>query len=227
MSFVRRIRCAPAFTLVELLTVIVIIGALSVISFGVFRGANKSAQLAKARSELALLATALEEFRRIYGDYPQTGIAQATLTPPSATTGPGLGTAQARLFNALTGAYGATSFDTSGRISGPNLVELGKFTLNIAGATTLPATFGVPLLNSPAPPYKPEQNVAFLDPWGNRYVYYYKASGVTGAAWQSPGYLLYSVGPDGQHSVPNTLTGIFTSTALAAANNADNVYANP
>ena len=226
MLIVRRFRCAPGFTLVELLTVIAIIAVLSGIAFSIFRSASKSSQLARARSELAALATALEEFRRLYGDYPQTGFAQAPLVPTTATTGPGLVTAQARLFNALTGVFGATRFDSVGRINGPNFLDVGKFSINIAGATTLPATFGVPQLNPPAPPFKLEQNVALLDPWGNRYVYYYKAA-ATGVLWQAPGYVLYSVGPDGQHTAPNPLTGIFTTAALAAANNADNVSANP
>ena len=67
------------------------------------------------------------------------------------------------------------------------------------------------------------ENAGILDPWGHYYVYYYK-SARNAALWQAPGYILYSVGPDGAHTAPPN-TGLWSTTQINAANNADNVYA--
>ena len=92
---VRRVRaCAvartgSAFTLIELLTVVAVIAILATFAVGAVRGAKERANIGRARSELAALVTALEEFKRRYGDYPQTGeFTQAAATPPLVTTGP-------------------------------------------------------------------------------------------------------------------------------------------
>ena len=61
-----------AFTLIELLVVIAIIGILSAITFGVVKGANERAAIGQAKTELAVLAQALEAYKQQYGDYPQT-----------------------------------------------------------------------------------------------------------------------------------------------------------
>ncbi len=228
----RRHRRSSAFTLIELLSAVAVLAILSAIAIGAVRGAKNRALLAKARSELATLATALEEFKRIYGDYPQTGeFGQATATPTGVSaqvpngTGPGASTAQAKLFNALTGVFGARSFGNADRLNGPNLIEVGKFTVN----GTLTNTFLVPVSNTPNPPSKPEQNACLLDPWGRRYVYYYK-NARTPNNWQATGFVLYSAGPTvatngTQTPSINPTTGLLL--AAQTAEMADNVYANP
>ena len=60
-------------TLIELLTVIVVIGILTSISLGIIRSSKQRAAIARAKSELAALAQALERYKSHYGDYPQTG----------------------------------------------------------------------------------------------------------------------------------------------------------
>lgn len=209
------------FTLIELLTVIAIMLILGSIGIGAVKGAKQRAMLARARGELATLVNALEDFKRHYGDYPQLlDFTQATLTPTSTANGPGAGTAQAKLFNCLTGVFGPRAFNSPDRVNGPNFLDVGKFTVN----GTLTNTFLVPTVPNPGqPPVKLEQNAGLLDPWGRYYVYYYK-SARTPANWQAPGFILYSVGPDGAHTAP-PLTGLWTTTQLSAANNADNVFA--
>jgi len=61
-----------AFTLLELLVVIGIITVLSAVVLGAARHAAEMGRVARAREELAALVIALENYRRVYGDYPQT-----------------------------------------------------------------------------------------------------------------------------------------------------------
>jgi len=227
MSFARRDRCPSAFTLIELLAVMAILAILATIGLGAIQGAQRRAAIARTKSDLAALSTALADYRRAYGDYPQLGeFAQASATPASTATGPGLTTAQAKLFNCLTGVFGPSAFTNDDRLSGPNFLDVGKFSLN---GTLTAATFLVPTANAPKPPFKQEQNVCLLDPWGHRYLYYYKSAKNT-AAWQAASYVLYSAGAtvaaSGAQTPPiNPTTGVFLATQ--STETADNLYANP
>lgn len=223
----RRPAPANAFTLIELLAVIVIIAILAGIVINGLAGVRKRSAAARCRAELAALATALENYKRLYGDYPQLGeFTHATLTP-AANAAPGLNTAEAKLFNCLTGVFGPKGFSTDDRLNGPNFLESTRFLDPNSGSLngTLTTTFLVPSTNPPKPPFKVEQNASLVDPFGNRYLYYYKVR-TSPNNWQAPGYVLFSVGPDGAHTAPTVNTGIYTATQLAAANNADNIYAN-
>jgi prepilin-type N-terminal cleavage/methylation domain-containing protein len=214
------------FTLLELLAAMGVVAVLATFAVGAVRGAKSRANIARTRAELGALVAALEEFKRLYGDYPQTGeFGQAPATPTAIATGPGANTAQAKLFNALTGAFGPRAFTNADRVNGPNFLDVGKFTLN----GTLTNQFLVPAINAPNPPAKTEQNVALLDPWGRRYFYYYKNSR-TPNAWQASGYVLYSAGPvvaaNGTQTPPIAIaSGLMLATQTAEM--ADNIYANP
>jgi type II secretory pathway pseudopilin PulG len=60
------------FTLLEMVAVIGLIAALSGIVIGFGRHAVEASHGARAQTELAALATALDEYQRICGDYPRT-----------------------------------------------------------------------------------------------------------------------------------------------------------
>lgn len=60
------------FTLIELITALVIIGIITAVLLGSAAGARESAQRAQARAEIAVIAQALEAYRAQYGDYPRT-----------------------------------------------------------------------------------------------------------------------------------------------------------
>ncbi len=215
-----RDRRLSAFTLIELLTVMAVITILVAIATGGIRGARERAAIGRAKSELALVAQALEDYKRHYGDYPETGSAgQAT---PVVTSTIGVAQAQSLLFNALTGVYGPTNFTT--RLNGPVLLDVSKVTVEVALNNT---TFAVPV---GSPPAKTAVANALLDPWGNRYLYYYKAAPAAGRpptnTWRAPAYVLYSAGPDGLHTPPPTGTGLFSGTTqTSGTGNADNLYA--
>lgn len=190
-----------AFTLIELLTVIGIIAILSAITFGVVKGVQERAAIGQAKTELAILAQALEAYKLQYGDYPQMGAAAnavAGTTAASATDGPGI------LFNALTGKRGPLSTNTI--INGRSYLELSKLSLQDTSTAGLPKTGAEQVAN------------AFFDPWGRRYVYYYKTS----SAWVRPVYVLVSAGPDGVVTAPTA--GGDPQAGVSA--NVDNLYAN-
>src|SRR5471032_2949328 len=97
-GLVRRRFDGGAFTLLELLTVMAIIVLLIGFSVAAIQGTKQRAAIARSKSELALLAQALEDYKRHYGDYPQTGAAgQANAAVTAAV---GSAQAQALLFNA-------------------------------------------------------------------------------------------------------------------------------
>lgn len=65
-------RLTGGFSLAELLVVSAIIATLVFIGFGIIQGVRQQTARSHARSDLAALSQALEQYRRHYGDYPQT-----------------------------------------------------------------------------------------------------------------------------------------------------------
>jgi type II secretory pathway pseudopilin PulG len=166
-----------AFSLVELVIVVGLIVLLAGLALSGLRGARGPAHLTRARAELELLAVALEEFRRQTGDFPQLGgFRQAGSEPAVVGAGPGLETAQAKLFNCLAGVLGPQGIAGAG----PCLLDVTRFSLD--GTV---AAFGARLRAS---------DVALLDPWGRRYFYYYRDARLP-ERWRAYGYVLYSLGP--------------------------------
>ena len=68
----RSARRQRGFTLLELLAVIAIVTVLASLVLGAGRRAREAGRIARAKAELAALSVALESYRRICGDYPQT-----------------------------------------------------------------------------------------------------------------------------------------------------------
>jgi prepilin-type N-terminal cleavage/methylation domain-containing protein len=197
-----RLQCLAghrAFTLIELLTVIAIIAILAGITFGVVKGVNERAAIGQAKSELAVLSQALESYKLQYGDYPQLGTNNAT---PATSSALAATHTQYYLFNALTGKIGPKLTAYLGK---PVLPDLSRFSLEKAdtpGSTTAVSN-------------------SILDPWGRRYMIYYRTNATGTPSWKHQGYILYSTGPDGKHSAP-------TDTAIDYnhVDNLDNLYAN-
>jgi prepilin-type N-terminal cleavage/methylation domain-containing protein len=212
-------RRTHAFTLLELLSVMAILLILSGLAFGMVRGTKQRASLAKAKTELSHLAQALEEYKRHYGDYPQTSASLANSQKVTGTAGPGQTTAQARLFNALIGVYAPSNFST--RVNGPLLVDVSKLTVEVPAQLTS-TTFAVA---NGSPPAKQALGNAFLDPWGNRYMYFYKVAGAQAGprpVWTAASYVLYSTGPRGGFATSTGTLGVNpTSGAVLATSNAN------
>lgn len=58
------------FTLVELMVVILVIGVLASVTFGLFKAANDGRNKAKSRGDIQAIAMACQSFRKAYGDFP-------------------------------------------------------------------------------------------------------------------------------------------------------------
>lgn len=167
------------FTLIELLAVIAILGVLTALVFGLTRGVSQRGAIARAQSELTAISQALEEYKLMYGDYPQTD------RPP-------------RLYQALNGTLGPTmNLIPSGEQRG-FIEDHSKFTLHADDPESVPNYFE--------------------DPWGNPYQYYYKHAGAN--SWERFGFLLFSQGPDGEHSPPPA-TGYIN---VDHPDNTDNIF---
>lgn len=96
-----------AFTLLELLSVITIIALLAGIGIGAGRRAVESGKIARTRAELAVLAGALESYKRRHGDFPRTDD-------------------EAQLLNALLGRSGPMG---NSPMEGRALIEPARFTI--------------------------------------------------------------------------------------------------
>jgi general secretion pathway protein G len=87
----RAVRREVGFSLIELLTVIAIIGILAAIVIPTSSSAHASANKAKTRAQFGQWATAFEAFRQEYGTYPQlfTNATQKLVNQNATTTAAG------------------------------------------------------------------------------------------------------------------------------------------
>lgn len=94
-----------AFTLIELLTVIAIIGILAAILVPITSSARTAAKKAKTRNQFAQWGAAIEAFRQEYGGYPQFETAGAGLNKVNGNTAGGTNlAAQHRFYETLVGS---------------------------------------------------------------------------------------------------------------------------
>jgi general secretion pathway protein G len=132
-----------AFTLIELLTVLVII----MILVGIIVGASKYAQVkggnTRAQAEIAAIETALESYKNDNGAYPPS-----TTTPDNTTN-------SILLYNAL--------------VAGPKQYMTFKPTEMRDGQGTF--SYTIPCVPNPIP-YPNLTNVMIVDPFGHPYNYY-------------------------------------------------------
>jgi prepilin-type N-terminal cleavage/methylation domain-containing protein len=187
--------------LIELLTVIAIIGILAAITFGVVKGVQERAAISQCRTELAALVAALETYKQQYGDYPQAG----------AGTWTGLTTNETKLLQALVGRRGPTGAAITGKL----FIDVAKFSLSSSSDPLVVAN---------------QDTVKFQDPWGRDYFYFYKSAGWAAPSFTllSTGPDGYAFGATAIPTTSNLLNanGTVKTTAANDSGAADNIYAN-
>lgn len=184
-----------AFTLLELLAVILIIGILAGIVTSVATGTNDKALASKASAEMALIAKALDDYKLRNGDYPHingnlrdqnTVIFEALFgRDPFARNG------DIRIRH-VTGTQSKTGKKS---IQGGSYLEPSQFTLGRKNGDEFEVIPLEDLEKSLGP------NL-ILDPWGVPYYYRYKISG--SKTWANPGFILWSGGEYDESSEPTT-----------------------
>ena len=219
----RLLRSRQAFTLIELLMVMTIIGILTAIAFGITRGVKDSQARAKAKGEMAIIAQALEQFKAKNGDYPWTTSGSPTQAMSNGEF----------LFQALTGwaqfqrsggstTFGAKTVDDV-PVGGPQAyVDISK--LSYAKSSDLSNDEGPDEYNPEVNLAIPPQGYVFVDPWGQPYVFLHAQNSSRG--WQVFGYHLYSKGPDLEDSPAglDVTTGELGDSYRDQDENLDNIY---
>ncbi|MGA2246972.1 MAG: type II secretion system protein [Verrucomicrobiota bacterium] len=194
LSTSRRSRKPAGFTLVELLTVIAIIGILAAMLLPVLATVTKHAKMMKARTEIRALVTAIEGYDQAYGRFPVSRTAQAA----AATTGQANGNydfTYGGIFNgafpggAKVGAVGTVVQSTGTILTNNEVIAILMDITNFA-ATGLPTVnnghqsnpqmtkflnammsgWDPSVPNSGPPPGGVDNTLTYRDPWGNPYI---------------------------------------------------------
>lgn len=80
-SYIRSLRSRPAFTLIELLTVMVVIAILAALVLSISGFANKKGATARAQAEIQAISAACESYKTDNGTYPHQPLAVSGTIP--------------------------------------------------------------------------------------------------------------------------------------------------
>ena len=199
-------RRAAGFTLVELLTVIVIIAILASITLSISNVVLRKQSESRCQSQMRVITVALQSFKEDNGDFP----------PMENSRGSGSPYAEENLLMALTGHARWTTSAATGKIIWET-VEMGK-RLNdgstVSNGNGEKYTWGHEYIELAKYSYDHDNstdsnvmdNAVLYDPWfdgtqgDDAYLYRYKKLNDVDnppSNWQSKTYLLISRGPDG------------------------------
>ena len=167
MRIFDRTQRVPAFTLVELIVVILIIGVLASFLFPVFQGILNQAKKTHAKNDVTQIVTAVNAYYTEYGKYPNDATSSASVdifygtgTAPSGVT---VTATNDKVIDVL--SNNTTSTSTAG--SGGNLVA----TLNPRGIVFITVPF-VKSTTRPMSGVIPAGSAGagvWYDPWGSPY----------------------------------------------------------
>ena len=147
-----------AFTLMELLVVVLILGLLATVAVGVYTTQVERARYAAARTTIAAIDLAVSRYQLDLGQFPPSGSATPSASPDSTFEGNGY------MYLALTRSMnGNTSEPASARWQGP-YIDVKKLNLGdidgtpIDDVSTATTSLGI-------------GDIQILDPWGSPYRY--------------------------------------------------------
>jgi prepilin-type N-terminal cleavage/methylation domain-containing protein len=190
------------FTLIELLMVIAVIMVLAGITFGISRGVQNAQARAQAKAELATLSQAVEQFKLRYGDYPWHDSDDGDYPNSAEVT-------NTMLLYALTGRLSMERVAQNGNTT--LVVSLVNEDLDHADVRNRPKFIDITKFSMQED--SSGEAVAFLDPWGNPYLYWYKWEDSPNN-WNVFGPHLYSTGPNGSSAKTALEAKIDSSTGV-------------
>ena len=176
-------RAKRAFTLIEILIVIAIIAVLAALTTRVADSVTQAQGRSRAAADMAAIAVGLDAFKGIYNDYPRLGAKG------------GVENCARRLYKCLAGQSYMKVEDRQVKFidvdKESDYKPLLDVTLMRIGDPSDP--------DAPVSNYDNDRN-AFIDPWGNPYLYYYDTSIMVGSigAWEGTSFFLMSMGEDGE-----------------------------
>jgi prepilin-type N-terminal cleavage/methylation domain-containing protein len=191
---------SKGFTLMELMAVMVIIGAL----FGIiFTGAGylfSAQEQKKAMSEIEALSLSLTQFKTAHGDFPEAASSESEEQRGKI------------LFMSLSGWLDVNGLEIEKDERGQSFLPSDTFTLGKVEDSEIEnyTLSGDQLLGN----VDQDEEIFMIDPWSLPYVYEYPRSD------GHSGFLLYSKGPDGKSS---TFNSELTSTPEKASIDEDNI----
>lgn len=182
-----------AFTLIEVLLALSIVFVAVGFTLKIHLILEEKGRRSRAKTELSILAQALETYKEHYGDYPWTESSDGANELYQSLIGSRSPLGQYQHF------YGSLKSITDPLSKKHSIVfvVLSHFSLKQEPVPDTPRTIDA----------NPEN--AFIDPWGLPYVYQYKKINQNKVkAWRRFGYLLMSHGPDRETSLKIPLTGL-------------------
>lgn len=183
----RRLPAARAFTLIELLTVIVIIGVLAGLLLPALKGARDSAKKTKAQTTINGVSIALKAYNNEYGFWPLT--ASGGSVPNAVLTA----VQNQRLIELLGGSDVYLDGSAGGN---PRRIQFLGMKTSETNAVSTTASNGVYPITSGG------GAVNLTDPWNNSYMFRFDDDGdnkveTYGGATTIPGgFAIWSAGPD-------------------------------
>lgn len=186
-------RTRKAFTLIEILIVVGILALLMGLTTQMLSTVSANQGRAKARTDMALIASALESFAGRYGGYPRVNASGDEKK------------AAASIYKCLAGKMVLR-------------VDDGQITMSDVGANRKPLLDVSKLtICDPNDPYAQnvdtEKNgVYFCDPWNEPYLYFFDTTSYVtneeNTSWRSPSFILMSKGAD---TKAEDVKGMYTS----------------
>ena len=196
-----------AFTLVELLTVIAIIGILAALTFGAISGVAEQQNVTRTKADMTAIKVALQRYKSDFGDFPRVGANGGTAA------------GNLVLLSALAGLISPDGAPLDAASIRNPFIDIQDLNISFANENAEAAFMANRTVTNLG-------NVILRDAWDGTLRYYYDQVAAT-TTWRNSNFVLFSDGPDGLSAPPATIgtTGVFDPKDLmtGADSNLDNI----